>query len=197
MREIPYRYWFQFHLVRLKVLCCCLSNSIFITFQFHLVRLKVTNSIFQYLFSRISIPFSTIKSHCEIVRFFRRGISIPFSTIKSMLSAPIIKLVKIFQFHLVRLKAANNSNIAVPTLISIPFSTIKRDIPFPYLIRDKEISIPFSTIKSMKTKDVNNTPFIFQFHLVRLKACELSKYSARACISIPFSTIKRNQRTQK
>ena len=78
-----------------------------------------------------------------------------------------------FQFHLVRLKASSTSLVMRPIGISIPFSTIKRDI-------QQEPAVSF---------------YRFQFHLVRLKeALFFREGGLRVLISIPFSTIKREHR---
>ena len=55
--------------------------------------------------------------------------------------------IKIFQFHLVRLKAGGEGHYPVSRRISIPFSTIKRCGGVQQRGQGG-ISIPFSTIKS-------------------------------------------------
>ena len=94
---------FQFHLVRLKVICST-PNTRSTIFQFHLVRLKA--HMCRYLGGSILFQF-------HLVRLKGTG--------RCCFSRDLWK----FQFHLVRLKAYQFATCYGSCSISIPFSTIK------------------------------------------------------------------------
>ena len=96
-------------------------------------------------------------------------------------------------------------------IVSIPFSTIKRDTSHEGSWHPN-VSIPFSTIKSISGCNILSIRLVFQFHLVRLKAERVQlrvsfvefqfhlvrlkvprevRLNRRSAVSIPFSTIKR------
>ena len=118
----------------------------------------------------VSIPFSTIKRP-KIYRNYKNAkrVSIPFSTIKRRSWTPIHTEQHKFQFHLVRLKAAQQLAEYVTSLFQF------------HLVRLK-------ASEDAKGKALDNQ---FQFHLVRLKDSGNTKYSGMYLVSIPFSTIKR------
>ena len=142
---------FQFHLVRLKVY----GSSLFLRcfrFQFHLVRLKVEDEMTW----RFASTFQFHLVRLKVVHWFKRQ-----------------WMRERFQFHLVRLKAARWERCTPPSLVSIPFSTIKSE------------SITMLGSSS------------FQFHLVRLKAACRRWSTPPYPVSIPFSTIKRRGKSTR
>ena len=116
-------------------------------FQFHIVRLKVFRGNIQDRGKRVSIPYSSIKSHSVRLPVLVSAVSIPYSSIKR-----IDRAWKISCFN-----------------VSIPYSSIKRDTT-EYVTCRSLVSIPYSSIKSQTRgkRDISNR--VFQFHIVRLKA---------------------------
>ena len=165
-------------------------------FQFHLVRLKEFAERTGRGHSYISIPFSTIKREKVTESSPFPFISIPFSTIKSLQQKYTQPKLRIFQFHLVRLKALRSKKKEAEKKFQFHLVRLKG---FGRILfkAEEQISIPFSTIKSIIGRIIISTSIIFQFHLVRLKVFGSENEDCPEHISIPFSTIKRRTAIEK
>ena len=99
--------------------------------------------------SAVSIPYSSIKSINVVLRNLPVAVSIPYSSIKSLMQRYFcMKYLKLFQFHIVRLKEVIAWNAICVTFVSIPYSSIKRFIRLVSRVAAKSVSIPYSSIKS-------------------------------------------------
>ena len=122
---------FQFHIVRLKGVQRNVDEIREKAFQFHIVRLKASDVLRTAKINAVSIPYSSIKSSGRRPTGLLPHVSIPYSSIKSKNVWNKASRNGLFQFHIVRLKANLANNLAINSLVSIPYSSIKSLYPMP------------------------------------------------------------------
>ena len=83
-----------------------------IQFQFLIVRLKSYIFCETQSFSRVSIPYSTIKITIKSKTVCVKTVSIPYSTIKITVRKGLCRSMHEFQFLIVRLKSVEGSSEA-------------------------------------------------------------------------------------
>ena len=97
-----------------------------------------------------------------------------------------------FQFHIVRLKVGGVVDLISPSKVSIPYSSIKRPSWTTTPLMTSMFQFHIVRLKARAASNICFT-YWFQFHIVRLK--EWTEICSTGCrlVSIPYSSIKRQE----